>query len=722
MEQTQEKNNEAVQPSPTRAKLPFKERFFGGVVRHRRPIIAVFVLCALVCALLSQLVGVNYDMNDYLPADSPSTVALDTMEEQFDGVIPNARVMIEDVDIDQALAYKERFEAVEGVDSVTWLDDAGSMEVPLEMQDQDTVETYYKDGCALFSIAIENEHRLSAVSELRDIAGEKGHLAGSAVSTAVATESTVSQIQKAAFFAVLFVLLILIITTRSWIEPLIVLLGLGVAVLINNGTNLMFGTISFVTNAAGSILQIAIALDFCVFLLHRYAECRGRYGSPEQDMVQALCKTSTAIISSACTVMIGFLALTVMRFQIGPDLGFALAKGILISLVTVMVFMPGVFVCLDGLITKSTHRPFIPGMGGFARAVLACCIPMAVLLVLLPVPSFLASTSDEVNSYYGSSHIFNEQTELGADTARITEVFGQRDTYVLMVPKGDLGREAELSARLQELPQVKSVLSYVDAATPATPQEMVGESTLKQLQGSEYSRMALSVEAPYEGEEAFGLVGQVRAIAQELYPDTYLLAGEGVSTTDLMETITEDKEKVDFIAVAAVLLVLLLATRSLSLPVILVFVIETAIWLNFSVPYYTGQPVFYIAYLIVSTVQLGVTVDYAILMTDRYKEYRRELGKRESLRRTVESCTVAVSTSGIVLVVVGFLLSIISTHGILAQLGHFLGAGVLMSLVAVLFALPGFLYACDPLIGKTTLHARFCKEPKAAEGAAGTEA
>ena len=699
----------------SRSRASGKERLFAGIVRHRRPIIAAFVVCALVCAVCSKLVGVNYNMNDYLPADSPSTAALDTMDEQFEGAVPNARVMVQDVSLDEALDYKHQIEDVQGVTSATWLDDAVSISVPLEMQDQETVETYYKDNCALFSVAIDEQYRQDAVSAIRNIIGDDNAMSGSAVSTAVATESTVSQIQKITVLAVLFIALILILTTTTWIEPVIVLLGLGVAVLINNGTNLIFGTVSFVTNAAGAILQVAIALDFCVFLLHRYAECRGQYASPEQDMTQALCKTSTAIISSACTVIIGFLALTVMRFQIGPDLGFALAKGILISLVTVFTFMPGVFVCFDKLMTKTAHRSFIPLLGRFARSVVAVCVPFAAVLVLLTAPSYLASTSKDINSYYGSSHIFNEQTQLGADTAHIEDIFGKNDTYVLMVPKGDTAKEAELSARLHNVPQITSIVSYVDAASAATPSEMAGESALSQLEGSEYARMVLSVAVPYEGEEAFSLVNELRDIAQEYYPDSYLLAGEGVSTTDLMETITEDKEKVDFVAVAAVLAVLLLATRSISLPVILVFVIETAIWFNFSIPYYSGQSIFYIAYLIVSTIQLGVTVDYAILMTDRYKEYRREFGKRESLEKTIESCTVAVSTSGIVLVVVGFLLSVISTHGILAQLGHYLGVGVLVSLIAVVFALPGFLYALDPLIGKTTLHARFHKQTKAAK-------
>lgn len=676
---------------------------------------ALFVVCALVCIPLKQLVGVDYDMNDYLPADAGSTVALDAMNEQFDGAIPNARVMVRDVDVSEALDYKAQIEAVDGVTSVTWLDDAVSLEVPLELADTDTVETYYKDGNALFSVAIQNDKRIDACNDIRAIVGDDACMSGSAVSTAVATQSTVSEINIATVCAIAFILLVLIITTRSWIEPLIVMAGLGVSVIINSGTNIIFGTISFVTNAAGAILQVAIALDFCVFLLHRYAECRGTCENPAADMVEALCKCSTAIISSACTVIIGFLALTVMRFQIGPDLGFALAKGIFISLLTVFLFMPGLFVAADGLITKTTHRAFIPSMNKLGRAVQKACVPLAVVFLVLPVPTFLASTSQDISYYYGASHIFNESTKLGADTAEITQTFGKNDTYVLMVPKGDTAREAQLSAALHDVPEVKSIISYVDAASPAIPSQLAGESTLSQLEGSEYARLVVSVRADYEGDATFALVDRVRGIAQEYYPDEWLLAGEGVSTTDLMQTISEDKEKVDIIAVLAVLAVLILATRSLSLPIILVFVIETSIWLNFAVPYFTGQSEFYIAYLIVSTIQLGVTVDYAILITDRYKEDRQVMGKKQALRAAIESCTVAVSTSGIVLTVVGFLLSVVSSHGILAQLGHFLGVGVLMSLLAVLFVLPGFLYACDGLIAKTTLRARFAP-PHQGEG------
>ncbi|MDO5042441.1 MAG: MMPL family transporter [Slackia sp.] len=684
-----------------------KRKFFEWVVRHRLGIIAVYVAAAFAAAIASQLVGVNYSMTDYLPESSASTIALDVMEKEFDGDIPNARVMVKDVSVAEALDTKARLEAVDGVSSVVWLDDFVSLSVPLEMADADAVAPYFKDGNALFSLTVDYDRRLDAVTQIRDIIGDEGCMSGSVVSDAVATQSTVSEIRIITAIAVLAILLVLVITTKSWVEPLLVLAGLGVSVLLNSGTNLMFGTISFVTDAAGSILQVAIALDFSVFLLHRYAETRGTTGSAKTDMVEALCGVSTAIISSACTITMGFLALCVMEFGIGPDLGFALAKGMVISLVTAMTFVPASFVCADRLIERSMHRPFVPKMEGFAASVMKVCVPLAAVFVLIPVPAFLASTSDEVQYRYGSSHIFGSETQIGGDIRQIEDVFGKQDTYVLMVPTGDIARERQLSDALHDIPEVASIISYVDMASTSVPVGMLDEDALALLQSDNYSRMVLTVDADFEGEATFDLVDEVRATAQRIYPDQWMLAGEGVSTADLMSAIVEDKEKVDVFAVVAVLVVLLVALRSLSLPVILVFVIETGIWLNFAVPYFTGAPEFYLSYLIVSTIQLGVTVDYAILLTDRYKELRTALPKSRALRRAIATSIIPILTSGTVLAAVGLAMGAVSSHGVLSQLGTFLGVGVIMSLFFVLAVLPGVLYVLDGLIGKTTWKANF---------------
>ena len=672
------------------------KKFYMSLVNHRKTMVMIFTMVFVVCLLLGNLVKVNYDINDYLPESSPSTVSLELMQEEFDGGIPNARIMISDVTIPEALEYKEKLEAVDGVTAVTWLDDVVSIFVPLSTLDTDTLETYYKDNNALFTVTIEEDRRIEAVSSIREIIGEDNAMTGSAVSTAISTTETVLEVNKISIFTVLFVLVVLVMTTNSWMEPLIVLIGLGLAIVINNGTNLIFGEISFVTNAAGSILQLAVSLDYSVFLLHRFEECRQENPDVKAAMTEALCKSTSSILSSGLTTVIGFLALVLMQFRLGPDLGLALAKGVAISLITVFVFMPSFILLTYKWLDKTRHKDLLPKFDLFGKSVQKMTIPMVCIFVILIIPAYLASNANDY--YYGSSNIFGNETQLGSDTAVIESVFGKSDTYVLMVPAGDTATETELSQELNNLPQVTSIISYVDLAGAEIPLEYLDENTLSQLISKNYSRMVLSVDVPYEGEETFALVEQVRNIAQKYYSDTYYLAGEGVSTYDLMETVTDDMVKVNFMAIAAVFIVLLLSLRSISLPIVLVLSIETAIWINLSIPYFMDTPIFYIAYLIISSIQLGATVDYAILMTDRYKENREMMNKKAAVIQTISDVTVSILTSGSVLTVVGLLLGYITTNQLLGQLGIFIGRGAILSLIIVLFVLPGLLYLFDPLI------------------------
>lgn len=684
-------------------------KFYSVVVNNPKKIIVCFLLLAVIGAAISGLVGVNYDMTDYLPEDSPSTVSLDVMEEEFEGGIPNARVMVRDVTIPEALDYKEKIFACEGVTDVMWLDDAADILQPIETMDSDTVETYYKDNAALFTVTIEDGKQVEAVDAIRAIVGEENALTGDAVSTAVATTGTVSEINKITVFAILFVFVMLILTTTSWVEPILVMIGLGVAVLINSGTNLIFGEISFVTNAAGTILQVAVSLDYSVFLIHRFEECKREIPDSKEAMVEALCKSTSSILSSGLTTVIGFLALLFMQFQIGPDLGRALAKGVAVSLITVFVFMPVLILATQKWLQKSQHRSFLPSFKGFGRVIYRVMIPLVCVFVILIVPSYLASNANDF--YYGSSQIYGAETQLGQDTAAVEELYGKSDTYVAMVPRGSLATEQELSDALHEIPQVKTILSYVDTVGAEILMEYLDADTLSQLVSENYSRFVITVDADYEGEETFELVETIRNTVNTYYPDSYYLAGSGVSTYDLMDTITADTVKVNLIAIGAVFLVLL-TMKSISLPVILVLAIETAVWMNLAIPYFQGNTVFYISYLIISSIQLGATVDYAILFTERYTEFREQMSKKKAVIETVAAVTPSVITSGIVLAVVGFLLGYLSSHGILAQLGRFLGIGSLLSLSIVLFVLPGLLYLLDGVIQHTTLNTHFYQSPR----------
>ena len=676
------------------------KRFYSFTVGHSKLILVVFALLFILAVFGQAAVEVNYNVTDYLPPDTPSTKALEVLSGEFAGGIPNARLMERDVSLAEALSLKGALAAVPGVEGVTWLDDAVDILQPLELQDQDTVETYYKDGAALYTLTISDEYRLSAVEEIRALAGDNGALTGDAVSTADATTGTVAEVRLITVIAVLFVWLVLTVTTTSWAEPVLVLAGLGAATVLNAGSNVLFGEISFVTNAAGSVLQLACTLDYSVFLIHRFAECRSGGLGAREAMVDALCKSTTSIMSSGLTTVIGFLALVFMRFGLGPDLGYALAKGIAISMLTVFLFVPALILTTYTLMERTAHRPFLPSFDGFARFVVRVMFPMLLVFDIIAVPAALASTRNDY--YYGSAHIYAEGTRYGADTAAIEEVFGKSDTYVAMVKRGDIAREQALSDALHAIPEVTSVISYVDTVGAEIPMGFLGEDTLGLLVSDSYSRFVVSVDADSEGGDAFRLVEEVRAALDSLYPGEYYLAGDGVSTYDLMDTITADNLKVNLIAIAAVFLVLLLSFKSLSLPFILVLSIETAIWINMAIPYFRGSTVFYISYLIVSSIQLGATVDYAILFADRYLEFRAALPRREAVRRTISAVTVSVCTSGSAIIVVGLGLGFVSRHGIISQLGMFLGIGGALSLAIVLFVLPALMYIFDGVILKTT--------------------
>ncbi len=677
-----------------------KEFVFTHVIKHKKAIIALFFILAFFSFPARDLVSVNYDISDYLPKETHSTKSIEALGKEFSDGIPNARVLVRDVTLPEALEYKHKISEVEGVSSVTWLDDFVDTTLPLENADKSIKDVYYKDGNALFNVAIQKQARIDATDKIREIIGDKNAMAGSAVSTAVATVETVKEVQLIKIFSVIFVLLILLLTTRSWIEPVIVLIGLGVAIIINEGSNLIFGEISFVTDAATGILQLAVSLDYSVFLIHRFEECRKEVGDEKEAMILALKRSSQSILGSGLTTVIGFLALVLMSLRLGPDMGLALAKGVAISLITVFTFTPALIMFMFKLMDKTRHKSFIPDLTGFGKTVHKYAIPMLIVALILIVPAFLASRSNEYD--FGSSHIYSKGTQLGKETEEINKIFGEKDVYVLLAPKGKTAEQKAFSKEVGDMDKVSSVVSYVDKVGAEIPDGFLDKEILDKFQSKRYSRMIISVDVPYEGDDTFNLIQDIRDKAKDHFGKDYYLAGEGVSTYDLMRTATSDLEKVNIVAIIAIFLVLMFTLHSLIVPFILVLCIETAIWLNLAVPYFNGHPIFYIAYLIISSIQLGATVDYAILMTDKYRENRKLLARRESAEKTVSDVTVSICTSGSALTVVGLLMGNISSNQLLAQLGFFIGRGALFSLTIVMFVLPEVLYIFDRFAVKET--------------------
>lgn len=677
-------------------------------IKHPKTISIIYAVLIVISIISYPKIEVNYNINDYLPKNSDSTVSLDKMKEEYDELIPNLRVMLEDVTINETLDMIKKIEDVPGVQNVVWLDDFESVMKPMAFMDADNLENYYKNNNALMNITVQEDSIISATEEIRKIIGDDNKMTGSAVNTAIATTNSVSEIRVVTIVGVLFTILILILTTESWIEPIIILIGLLVSIVINAGTNLIFGEISFVTNAAGNILLLAVSLDYTVFVLHRYKEEKKNYDDHVMAMEKALEVSFSSILSSALTTIIGFLALIFMQFRIGPDLGLALAKGVFISLVTEFTLMPIVILKMDNLIEKTEHKKFVPSFKKFGEFVLKHKNANLVIFFIIMIPCFLASKNNAY--YFGNSHIYGVDTKLGRDTVAIENEFGKSDTYVLLLPKGDLEKERKLSSDLKNIDEVSNIISYVDTVGETIPENFIDGDSLKKLNSKNYTRMIVSVNADYEGEDTIKLIEKVKETANRYYGDDYYLAGEGISTYDLKNTVMDDMNVVNIIAIVAVFLVLLLSKKSLLIPVILVSAIETAIFINMSVPYFRSTTIFYIAYLIISSIQLGATVDYAILLTERYCEMRETLDRRDSIKTTLEKVSVSILTSALTMIIVGFLLGKFSTHGLISQLGYLLSVGTTASVIIVLFVLPGLLYMFDGLIQNTTKNINFINE------------
>ena len=336
------------------------DRFANTILKHKKTVLLIFIIATIASALLSMTVNINYDLMDYLPDSAPSTIALDVMEKEYAKDPANARVMVQDVTIPEALAYKEKIREIDGVQEIQWLDDVQSLAVPLETMPQETVEDWYKDNCALFSVTVDTSKQAQCLADIRALLGDKGMMAGSCVDTVAVIESTSSELSRMMMIVIPIVFVILLLTTSSWFEPVLFLATIGVAILLNMGTNVIFGTVSFVTKAAGAILQLAVSMDYSIFLLHRFAEFRRTGMDVQQAMVEAVKKSTSSIMASGLTTVIGFAALILMRFKIGPDMGLVMAKAILFSLVTVLVLLPVLAVYSYRLIDKTQHRRFLP--------------------------------------------------------------------------------------------------------------------------------------------------------------------------------------------------------------------------------------------------------------------------------------------------------------------------------------------------------------------------
>ena len=676
------------------------------IINHRKLIEKIFTVLVLLSLICAPMVGINYDLTKYLPDSSPSAQALDIMEDEF--TYPGmGRVMLKDVTLYEAKNIKDRIADVDGVDMVMWADLTTNIYGSSEFIDYDDIDDYYHEDnqTAYMDIVFKDKDSSTqthkAIRQIEQIVGEHGLVAGSATSDTNLGPTINKEVARVMVLAVIIIYIILTITTTSWFEPVMFLSILGIAIVINMGTNIFLGEISFLSNAVGAVLQLACSMDYSIFLLHAFTQERAQGIEPEQAMANAWRSAFSSVFASGMTTIVGFAAMCLMNFGIGPDMGIVLAKGIAISLATVLLLMPALILRFQDIVAKTKHRPFIPtqsrGIGNFAFRIRR---PLFIAVLLIIIPCYVAQGM--ANFSYGNEAVANSPgTPVYEAEQQMNAEFGKSNMMIALVPLDSNLTEKQMTDEIDDLPYVKYALSLSSVLPEGIPEDFLPENITSIMHSEHWARVIINVRSSGESEDAFHFADSIRAIVNRYYPgETTYLVGVTPSTQDIKSIIVPDYNRVNIVSLLGVALVVALTYKALILPLVVLIPIECAIFINTALPYIYGQRTMYLGFIIVGCIQLGATVDYSILMTGNYLDARTQGDKKEAVIRAVSTSAESVMTSGMIVMTVAYGLYFMTSVEAISSLGRLIGRGAFISVIMVLFFLPMCLMIFDRFIVK----------------------
>ena len=672
------------------------------IVKHVNGIEKIFIIMTLFSLFLMPFVKVNYDLTKYLPNSVQSKAGLDIMEKEF-GYPGTGRIMIDDVSLYQAKAYKDQIEAIDGVDMVMWADTATDIFESSDFINYDDIKDYYKDNSAVMDITFEkgdmDKLTEQAIDEITALLGDKGHMVGMAIQNKSLAENVSRELNMILVIAVFIIFLILLLTTTSWAEPVLFLTVMGVAIVINKGTNVFLGEISFLTDNVVAVLQLAVSMDYSIFLLHAYTRYKEQGMPMKEALTAAINEAINTILASSLTTIVGFIVLTLMKFNIGFDLGLSLTKGVALSLLAVLFFMPALILRMSSLLEKTEHRSFLPGFDRTSKFIYRIRKFVFLIVIVSALPLYVAQS---MNSFvFGNAAVgAGEGTQVYADDQLITKKFGRSNMMIALVPNTSNVTEKQMADELKDLPYMKSVTSLSGELPAGVPEAFLPDSVTSLLHTKDYSRLLMYTRTKEESPSAYAASDEVQSIIKKYYPENSYLVGGTPSTQDIQVTITKDYALVNTLSIIGVFLVVLFNFKSLATTISVMIPIEVATFLNMAVPYFVGEEVNYMGYIIVGCIQLGATVDYSILTTSNYLDARKKfhLDKKDAAIWTLKRSIPAILTSGSILTACGYILYFVSSISAIGGLGHLVGRGAWMSVLMVLCVLPALLVMVDPLI------------------------
>lgn len=670
------------------------------IIKKRVWIVSIFSIIVVISMICVPMVGVNYDLSKYLPEDAPSKQGLNLMEDEF-GYPGTARIMIGPVSLYEAKVYKDKIKNVEGVDMVLWLDSLTDVYQSNLFINYNDIDDYYKNNYSVMDVTFidgdSDKSTHKAIGEIQKILGDKGYLSGSAIQNKSLSDTLTREISIAMIMGVFMIAVILCLTTTSWFEPIMFLTIMGIAIIINMGTNIFMGTISFLTFSVAAILQLAIAMDYSIFLLHAFTRYKQNGLDSENAVANALKEAISSILSSGATTIVGFIVLALMRFTIGKDMGIVLAKGIVISLLTVLVLMPALILKWGDKIEKTAHRSFMPSFMPLGKVIYKMRYIVLIFSILIVIPCYVGQGMNRFlfgNDALGSS----EGTKVYDDEQEINKHFGRSNLILAIIPNTNNVTEKKLSQEIEDLPYTKSITSLANTLPEGIPESFLPKSTTELLHTENYARLMIYIRTANESDFAFQCSNEIESIVKKYYPQNSYIVGVTPSTQDIKNTITDDYNRVNIISLIGVAFVVMLTFRSIIVPIVVMIPIEVAIFINMVVPYLGGETMIFMGYIIVSCLQLGATIDYSILLTTNYLNARNEMEKKQAAITAIGSSALSILTSGTILTTVGYGLYFTSSVAAIAGIGRLIGRGALFSMILVLSLLPALLTMSDRMI------------------------
>ena len=765
-----------------------------GIVKLKWVFLVLFVALSIFGAVMIPHTKINYDLTGYLPAHCDSSTALDLLKKEFDDK-GMAYVMVKDVTQEKAGEIKTRLEKVEGVATVTYVESMN-----------------YKNNSALYTVTLKDydstKGAFDAVKGVIDtLSDEKAYLSGQSAFSYYTKLETEQSIMKLGIAIVVIILLVMLFTSKTYFELIVLILVFGAAMAINMGTNFLFvNGISYIANLVALVLQLALSLDYSIILLHRYMEERDNGEDAKTATVTALTKGLPEILSSSLTTVAGLAALMLMTLSIGAEIGLSLAKGIVVSMATVIFFMPALLVIFDKPIQKTRHKSFVPNVTKPARAIVKARKVIVPAFLLIAI---LAGVAQGFNKY---SFNYNSGSLIVAPKKVIEETgFGTLNSLVVVVPKGDAEKERQLVKYVESFDLIDksqttalstiNVYSFIDADSSETlyltdevskkdigdlidkipsdagvspliikpiiegwfddyvkkylpegtkpskakvrlidlldfavrekfdaisrfigddPEKLAYLEQIKQisfakanLESENYSRITFNINGGVEDDDVFELVKTLKSGVSDFYEERYI-TGESVVCYEMSEYFMKDNLMVCLFTDLFILVILLITFRNISLPIILILAIQGGIFINFAIPFLSKTSISFIGYLIISAIQMGATIDYAIVLTNRYRGIRKDFTDRyDAMAAATNAVFPTILTSGVILTATGFVMSMLSS-GVVAQLGLLLGVGTLTSIIIVLFVLPSLLLVTEKVVDKTDFSKLFRRKQKAA--------